>query len=125
MNPNVIIKLEDYQNLIKQSQELKDLKKEVQSYELNKYLETNSTINIGLSIYESSIRNFPQLQYYITNYNTETSIPTDLLYHFISKFNQGLWDYQAKLEKREVTLDDNAKIYFKKLSFIQKLKLLL
>lgn len=124
MNPNVIIKLEEYQSFIEKSKELEELKRNIDISELNKYLESNPTVNFELFVRSShKDSDFVTLDYSITKYNYNDPFPYDLVYLFIMTFNKKLYDKYEEIEKREKDLNYNAEKYIKSLSLIDKLKL--
>ena len=125
MNPDVIIKLEEYQKLIKESKELEELKNKVEESELLEYLNKNPTVNFGLSIrsLQSAIDDVT-LDYHVVQYDCSKPFPYDLIRAFIYQFNQALDNKRKEVLEREENANINAKKYFKTLSLIQKLKLI-
>ena len=128
MNPDVIIKLEAYQDLIKQSQELRELKSKINQSEALKYLELNPKIDLHLyaqtTYIDSTVLGVEPYHLGIKDLGIKNPELDKYLYKFIELFNKELLKKYIDVLDREKSLDNNAITYLKQLSLKDKLKLL-
>ncbi len=128
MNPDVIIKLEEYQDLIQQSQELRELKIKVNQSETLQYLELNPKIDLYLyaqtTYIDSSVLGVEPYHLGIKDLGIKNPELDKYLYKFIELFNKELLKKYIDIIDREKNLNNNAISYLKQLSFRDKIKLL-
>lgn len=126
-NPEVIIKLDHYNNFLTKEKELKELKNNVRLNDMLKYLDSNPEFKIGLVIKKRfDDEDFIELESNYVHFYDEGSklFSYEVINRFIALFNTKVWEKYKNIENREKDLTTNAKSYIKSLSFIEKLKLL-